>query len=165
MIINNFSNKDNDEHLSTVGRKIINAVYELDLLNIEPGKYPVEGFNFDDVFFMVMDYNTEPSSQFGAEFHQVFTDIQFIVKGEERFGWAVISDNKRMELVEKYAYDANRDICFIDESEVDLQFLDMKMGEYYAFMPNTLHMPNLNVHGTSKVRKVVIKIKTNLLIS
>lgn len=163
MIVSKFGNSDNSANLSTRALSIIHSVASLDLDNLALGKYPVEGFSMEDAHFMVLEYATDPVSQFGIEFHKVYTDVQFLLKGEEKCGWALASDQQLDAYVEQYNYIAERDICFIKETDVELNYFTMRSGEFYVFTPNTLHMPNLDANRTSQVRKVVIKINTDLM--
>ncbi len=163
MIVSKFGNSDNPSNLSATALSIITSVASLDLENIELGKYPVEGFEMDDVHFMVLEYKTDAVTQFGPEFHKIYTDVQFLIKGEEKCGWALASDQELAMYTEQYTYSRERDICFIKESDAEMNFFKMQPGEFYVFTPNTLHMPNLDFAGTSDVRKVVIKIKTELM--
>ncbi len=163
MIVNQFNNSDNLAHVSPFILNILESVTARDLASIPADQYSLDDLPLSDAYFVVMDYQTCAESSFGPEFHQLYTDVQFILSGEERCGWAILSDPQKVELLERYDYNAERDICFIDQAEVPLNDLIMRPGEFYILPPNTLHMPNLNVHSAAKVRKVVIKIKTALL--
>jgi biofilm protein TabA len=163
MIVSKFSNSDNNANLPAAALDIINEVANQDLEHIELGKYPIKEMPLEDAHFVVMEYETEAESQFGPEFHRVYTDVQFLIKGEEKCGWAIASDAQLSEFAEKFSYNPVRDICFINPNDFEMNFFKMQLGEFYVFTPNTLHMPNLNVQSTSKVRKVVIKIKTTLI--
>lgn len=163
MIVNKFINSDNNIHLSSTLQDIIGKVYQKDLNEIELGKHDIEGYKSNEAFFVVMEYKTAPQSPVGPEFHQQYLDVQFITKGEEKCGWAIMSDAERQSFADKYNYDSERDICFIDEKALSLRYFNMLPDEYYIFSPNTLHMPNLSVDEPCEVRKVVIKINICLL--
>jgi YhcH/YjgK/YiaL family protein len=163
MIISKFGATNNDVVLTPILKTIIDQVSSVDLDTIALGKYPVDGFDLDDVFFVVMEYDTAETSTVGPEFHKVYTDVQFLVKGEEQFGWATVSDEQLALLNLDFNYSAERDICFISTDAVDLRYMEMRLGEFYIFTPHTLHMPNLSIRTTVTVRKVVIKIKTALI--
>lgn len=163
MIVNKFTNSDNNIHLNAILKHIIDKVQQQDLYNIVLGRHTIEGFSADDAFFVVMEYQTTPTSEHGPEFHQEYIDIQFIMSGSERCGWGIITDEERAVLATKYHYDRERDICFISDNNISLSYFNLNTDEYYIFTPNTLHMPNLSVDTPTQVRKVVIKIKLHLL--
>lgn len=164
MIVNKFNNLDNCIFLSKKMRDIVTSVYNEDLINKGVGKYYIKGFESEDAFYMIMDYNTSEESKLKPELHKVFTDIQFIVKGREKCGWKVISSGKVNSLCNKYGYNEKKDICFLDVNNISLNYFKMEIGEFYIFPPNTIHFPNLNNKTVSNVRKVVIKIRTDFLI-
>lgn len=163
MIVNQFNNSDNLAHVSPFILKILESVTARDLDTMAADQYAIDELSPSDGYFVVMDYQTCAESSLGPEFHQHYTDIQFILHGEEKCSWAILSDAQKVELLNRYDYNSERDICFIDQAEVPLNDLIMRPGEFYILPPNTLHMPNLSVHSAAKVRKVVIKIKTSLL--
>jgi biofilm protein TabA len=163
MIISKFGSTNNNVVLTPTLKTIIDKVSTVELDSIALGKYPVDGFELDEVFFVVMEYDTAKTSAVGPEFHQTYTDVQFLVKGEEQFGWATVSDEQLALLNLDFSYSAERDICFTSVDAVDLRYMEMRLGEFYIFTPHTLHMPNLSINDATRVRKVVIKIKTSLL--
>ncbi len=164
MIVSKFANSDNGANLSDILLDTINYVTNQDLDNLEPGRYPVKELDIDDVYFLVLDYETDAETQSGPEFHKTYTDVQFLIRGEEKCGWAIATDQQIKDFSVKYDYSAERDICFIRENDIEMNYLKMQPDEFYIFTPNTIHMPNLDVEATSKVRKIVIKIKTELLV-
>ncbi|MDW6003023.1 YhcH/YjgK/YiaL family protein [Vibrio mangrovi] len=137
----------------------IDYVRSQDLTGIEPGRYSIPDIAEEDAFFVVMEYQTTAESPVGPEFHHKYCDIQFIVQGEERFGWAELSDEQHRQLSLDYHYDDRRDICFFDPQLVEMSYQTMTHDQFYLFAPRTAHMPNLSVAEVSQVRKVVIKLK------
>ncbi len=163
MLVSKFDSSENSLLFSPKVVAMLEQLKALNLANLELGKYSFEGIDEDDAFFIVMEYQTAKQSSVGPEFHRKYTDIQLLVSGEEQFGWVRVSDSELADLDSKYQYDAERDICFIKEQELPLEINQMKPGHFYLFTPQTIHMPNLAIGEPSAVRKVVVKLKTELL--
>jgi YhcH/YjgK/YiaL family protein len=163
MIVSRFDNTDNTTTLSAFALDIIHYVASQSLETIELGKYPVREMELEDAHFIVMEYETQEKSLSGPEFHRFYSDVQFLLIGEEKCGWAILSDEQLEQYAKHYNYNPMRDICFVEPTPIHLNYFNMQLGEFYVFPPNTLHMPSLNVESSSTVRKVVIKIKTSLL--
>lgn len=159
MWIGKFSAQDYKSLLPTKFVKAIEFVANQDLESIELGKHQIAGLDIEDAFFVVMEYQTSQKSSVGPECHNNYCDVQFIVSGEEKFGWAELTDSTKESLLKQFDYETERDICFIAEDTVPLSYIEMKQGEFYLFSPLTVHLPNLTVTEDQLVRKVVIKIK------
>ncbi|MDC0609438.1 YhcH/YjgK/YiaL family protein [Vibrio sp.] len=165
MIISKFGCSDNQALFSPLVNDIFDYVTSMDLDNLAPGKYDIKHIESDEAFFLVQEYETLEESQFGAEFHQTYTDVQFLLYGEERFGWAIASDEEYRILHRTCNFDQDRDIGFIGHNNnlLDLNENIMKPGAFYVFTPRTIHMPSLAISTPTKVKKIVIKIETSLL--
>ncbi len=165
MIISKFGCSDNQALFSPLVNDIFDYVTSLDLMNLAPGKYEIKHIESDEAFFLIQEYETVEQSQFGAEFHQTYTDVQFLLYGEEKFGWAVASDEEYRVLSRTCNFDQKKDIAFIGNNNpmIELHENIMKPGAFYVFTPRTIHMPSLALGQPTKVKKVVIKIETSLL--
>lgn len=160
MFIGHFDSSDYRSLLPDNFVSVIEYVKKQHLSQVEPGKYRIPGIAEEDAFYVIMDYETVEASPVGAEFHRHYCDVQFLVHGQERFGWTELSDQRRDQLEQEFNYDEERDICFFDPNLVSLSYQPMTPGEFYLFSPGTAHMPNLCMDGIRvEVRKVVIKIK------
>src|SRR5947208_15920341 len=86
------------------------------------GRHEVRG---SDVLAIVQTYPTKPASEGRWEGHRTYADIQFIVSGRERMGFAALRNMREIE-----AYDAGRDLAFFSGTG---QFLDVGAGELAVF--------------------------------
>src|ERR1700742_638390 len=68
--------------------KAIRWVLQTDLSAMEVGRYPIDG---DEVFAIVNEYTTKPSSECDPESHQEYADIQIMIRGRENFGYAPLN--------------------------------------------------------------------------
>lgn len=96
-------------------------------------------------------YLTRPDEQGKWEAHRRYVDIQYMVSGQERMGWAPVST-----LVPAGTFDPARDVGFYTGSG---DFLTVREGMFAVFFPHDAHMPCLHVDGACRpVRKIVIKV-------
>ena len=119
---------------------------ETDLTAIDTGRHDIDG---DNVFALVQDYETKPLSQGFLEAHRKYTDIQYIVSGVERIGYANIDD------VTSEPYDQEKDFLKLT-GPADM--ITMNAGMFAVFCPQDAHMPGIAVEESSAVRKVVVKV-------
>jgi YhcH/YjgK/YiaL family protein len=120
-----------------------------DLTAIAPGKYEIEG---DNIFAIVQEYNTMDAAGEQMESHKKYFDVQYMIQGEELVGHALRTDQK----VSK-EYDAEND--FILYADAPSFFTKMATGTFMVFFPSDLHMPCLKVNESSRVKKVVVKVR------
>ncbi|MCT8987834.1 YhcH/YjgK/YiaL family protein [Shewanella phaeophyticola] len=125
---------------------------DTDFSQLEIGNYPLEG---KDIFVIVHDYQTVPKHTAPFEVHQQYIDVQYVVSGEEEFGYLPLADQTPSK-----AYFADHDYANYDyeSNKQDAAFIPLKAGMFALFFPGDIHMP-----GTSdtpqQVRKVVIKVR------
>ena len=120
-----------------------------DFSKMQPGRYDIEG---DACYALVQDYETKPRPpQAGWEAHRKYVDIQYVVSGIERIGYANLEDMRVSA-----AYDESKDALFL-EGKGD--FLLVRAGTFLIFGPQDAHMPGLAEVDPSPVRKVVVKVE------
>ncbi len=114
------------------------------------GRHALDG---DDLFVNVEEYTTKPRDQGRWEAHRRYADVQYVVSGCERMGYAVI-DGMAVE----QAYDAETDVGFFTGEGVMLR---VAAGVFTVFMPQDVHMPQIACDNPAPVRKVVVKVLVN----
>ncbi|MFL9482669.1 YhcH/YjgK/YiaL family protein [Chitinophagaceae bacterium LWZ2-11] len=150
MVIDRLSNA----HLYTgLGEHIAKALQYLqttDLSTIAPGKYEIDG---DNIFASISEYDTVDASTEQQESHKKYIDVQYVVKGSERFGHSFLT-----EQIPSKAYDEEKDfMLFADKPDF---FSVVTEGMFTIFYPTDLHMPGISIDQPSAVKKVVVKVKT-----
>ena len=130
--------------------KAIQYILSADFSDLEPGKYAIDG---DDVFAIVNEYSTKPESECDPESHRDYADIQVMVSGAERFGYAPLTGQP-----ETTPYDEEKDAAFYTIATEDLSYLTLRPGEFIIFFPTDIHQPEVFTHQPDLVRKVVIKV-------
>ena len=122
---------------------------EHDTANMEDGTYDI----CDGVFAMVQRYDTIPFSEARFESHKDYYDIQYIAKGTESFGMALVKDCELVETIEK------NDVSFYKTPKFYTQ-VNLKSGDLVVMPPEEVHQPRAQYNGQKDfVVKVVIKVK------
>lgn len=137
-----------------LGDRLARAMHYLqqtDFTTMTPGKYEVEG---DNIFAIVNEFTTKPHDACEPETHRKYIDIQFMVSGKERFGWAPLLDQQALA-----PYSEENDLLLYQTENLNLNYLDLSAGMFIIFYPTDIHMPEICVHEPELVKKVVMKIK------
>jgi YhcH/YjgK/YiaL family protein len=119
-----------------------------DAASMTPGRHTIEG---DDLYAIVMEYTTKPRSEGVWEAHRRYADVQVILHGVERMGYAHLAD-----LAVTKPYDAQKDAEMLAG---DGDFLVVCQGMFAVFMPEDAHMPGQAVAEPAAVKKVVVKVR------
>ncbi|WP_248929998.1 YhcH/YjgK/YiaL family protein [Paenibacillus hamazuiensis] len=155
MIFGDLKAWEQEKHLYPAAvRRGLEFLQSRDWESVEKGKYPIEG---DLMFALVQELDTEPLAQRKPESHITHTDIQFLIRGEEKIGvcrWSpelVVAEN-RLETDDYALYDS-----VAGESELVLQ-----PGQFAVFFPWDVHRPCCQVKESMPIKKVVVKIHKQL---
>lgn len=120
----------------------------------ELGKYSLIG---DEMFAVVMEYDTVEPADSKFETHRKYVDLQFTIIGAEGIAWEKASS---LEFAGEY------------DEETDLQFykpqgyasrVQMNPGNFGIFFNSDAHLPKLTDGKNSSVFKAVIKVATHLV--
>ena len=118
-----------------------------DFRNWDIGRHDILG---DDIFCLIQEYETKPEGRLEA--HNEYIDIQVVLKGIERIGYA-----DRSSLTPDGNFDESADVGFF-EGNGDPVFL--KEGDFAIFFQGDSHAPGLNSGDEPcNVRKAVYKIR------
>lgn len=148
MIIDKLKNAELYYRLDEKIEKALKFLVNNDLSKFENCKHQIEG---DDIFVVVQDYETKPENDHRWEAHRVYTDIQVVIKGKEKMGWANISKMKPIT-----DYDIEKDVTFL-EGEGD--FVSTEEGYFVLFTPEDAHKPAVMIGNPAYVKKAIVKIK------
>jgi YhcH/YjgK/YiaL family protein len=141
--------ENTDVYLSLDDRLAVGLRYlqTTDLSSLPVGKYEIEG---KDVFAMVSEYNSKNPADAKWEAHKNYADIQFIVSGVEKMGYAPLDTMKVTE-----SYNPEKDITFLSGSG---DYITVKPGMFVVFFPQDAHQPCVAANGSVPVKKVVVKV-------
>lgn len=138
------------DYLEEKFRKGYDFLRNTDLLALPVGKVEIEG---DDIFASVQEYTSLAADTCKFEAHNRYFDIQYVVEGEEQFGYA-----KRSDLTEEAPYDEESDMVFFQEPESAGTVL-LKAGDCIVVAPEDAHKPRCQANGACRVKKIVIKVR------
>ncbi len=151
MIKDNIKNIENYCNLPERVKKGLEYIKDTDFSKLQNGKHEILG---NKVFAVVQDYLSKPLNEGKFEAHKKYTDIQYIIQGEEKIGVGDI--NNFTEITE---YNTENDIVFlVHNSREALDFISIKEQEFAIFTPEDAHMPSIAVKTPNSVRKAVVKV-------
>ena len=126
-----------------------------DLAGVAAGKYEIDG---SDIYASIADYATDVKENKKPEAHVKYIDIQYIVSGEELIGFGPLAGG--LEVTEDKL--AEKDVIFYRAVPGETM-LHLTAGMYAVLFPWDVHRPGCAVGGSGKVRKVVVKVRADLV--
>ena len=114
---------------------------------LDLGKHAVDGEN---IFALVQEYQTATPAEKFWETHRRYIDIQYIVSGAERMGFAPAEQMRTVE-----PYDATKDFTKLDGNG---QFIEVHAGSFTIFFTHDAHMGGVSIAQPQLVRKIVMKV-------
>jgi YhcH/YjgK/YiaL family protein len=130
--------------------KAVEFLLQDNLQDLDNGKYEIDG---TDVYANVMEYDTIPWEEASYEAHKHYTDIQCILAGEE-----LMSFEPTVNLIPAGEYNESKDVIKFNNEIRGIDFV-VRAGEYLIFQPQDGHKPKAMNQTSSRVKKVVVKIK------
>ncbi|MTJ83110.1 MAG: DUF386 domain-containing protein [Telmatospirillum sp.] len=132
----------------------VEAVRRHDTSGLPTGRYDIDG---SDSFFLVQELTTRALPDTRSEAHRDYADVQLVLDGRERFGFAPA--DAALPPAEEHFDD--RDIAFYPALRGE-SFVDLTPGMFAIFYPGELHRPCCAVGEPAPVRKIVIKLHRRL---
>ena len=133
-----------------LGKRIAAALDYLrgtDFSRVPTGRCDLDGAS---LYALVQEYATRPRETARWEAHRRYIDVQYLVSGVERIGYANLA---RLKVAE--AYDEKKDALFLS-GEGD--FLLMRPGMFMLLWPEDGHMPGIAAETPAPAKKVVVKV-------
>lgn len=150
MLTGNLNVVEKYDYLEEKFRKGYDFLRTADLKALPVGRVDIDG---DDIYASVQEYTSLNADTCRFEAHNRYFDIQYVVEGEEQFGYA-----KRADLTEEVPYDETNDIVFFCEPEEAGTVL-LKAGDCIVVAPEDAHKPRCQAKEACKVKKIVIKVR------
>lgn len=125
-------------------------IQKTDFSLMEDGKYTIDG---DTIFAAVSRYKTKELKDAKTENHKNYIDIQYVVKGTEKIGYAPFKAQQAST-----PYDTEKDVAFYD---CPVSLITMDQGSFAIFFPDDIHSPGVVNGSPENVLKVVVKIKVD----
>ena len=146
MILDTLENSARYESLNSRFAKALAYLRTVD--GTQPlGRFDLDG---DHCFALVQTYETKLMEKAKFEAHRKYIDVQYIVSGIEKMGYAPID---HLQVVTPY--DETKDAEMLKGTG---DFLTAQPGMFLVFFPHDAHMPGLAADQPMKVKKVVVKI-------
>jgi YhcH/YjgK/YiaL family protein len=146
MIIDTLSNSPLYHGLSPRIARAFDYLRATDFRRAATGTFEVDG---QQVRAIVQDYATIDRTLGTWEAHRQHIDLQYVVSGTERIGYA------HAHRLAPDRYDQARDILTLAGEGA---FLTLGAGDFMLLFPEDAHMPRIAVKESVTVRKVVVKI-------
>jgi YhcH/YjgK/YiaL family protein len=150
MIVDRFESAEVYEAIYSKLTRGLELLKDKSLAQKPDGKYQAEG---EEIYYIVQRYKTKPVEEGKLEAHRKYIDIQFVVSGQECFGYAPLKG-----LREKTPYDDEKDVAFYEVPK-DIAMTKLSAGMFAVFFPQDVHMPCLRTAGPEAVVKIVVKVK------
>lgn len=124
----------------------------------EDKKYTIQG---EDIFAIVMSYETSSPENAIIESHREYVDIQSVIVGAEAFE-CFMRDTLEVDV----PYDTSKDAEFYKLPSHRHTRVNVKKGTFLMLYPHDAHMAGLMIDEKKEVvKKVVVKIRKELLTS
>ena len=146
MIADTLANSSLYRGLSPLVTLAFDFLHGTDLRRAATGTVEIDGRR---VYAIVQEYATLDRTQGSWEAHRRYIDLQYVVSGEERIGYA------RVNRLVPGRYDEAKDLLPLS-GEGD--FLTLGAGDFMLLFPEDAHMPRIAVNTSGIVRKVFVKI-------
>ncbi|HEY3398790.1 MAG TPA: YhcH/YjgK/YiaL family protein [Armatimonadota bacterium] len=118
-----------------------------DLAQIPTGSHPLEG---ERLRADVIQAPAKTLDQLKLEVHRRYIDVQYLLSGEESFGWKLTAECTQAT----QEYDPVKDrIFYTDEPQA---YFPLPAGMFAIFFPEDAHSPML---GAGTLHKVVLKVQ------
>ena len=134
--------------LSPAFAKAFEFLKKTDFSTLNPGRYEIDG---DRAFALVSAYSPKPCAEAKWEAHRQYADIQVLIEGAEKQGFAPLAQGKDSE-----GYLPDRDIEFLRVD--DGNYITLKPGMFAVYFPQDLHQPGVKANDLP-VKKIVVKVK------
>ncbi len=106
----------------------------------------------ENVWATVSSYDKTPAREENLfEAHRDYIDIQYVVSGREKMGFATIGNNPVAR-----EYDSENDYELFSG---DGKYTELSAGDFYILYPQDLHLPIFEKIGDGELVRVVAKIK------
>ena len=146
MIIDKLENADRYAALHPGFAAAFRLLREFDFTQAETGAREVDGARLT---INVLRAPGRSADEVKLEAHHEYIDIQYLVAGDESFGWKPTSECATPE----GEYDAEKDVIkFTDEPEA---WFPLTPGAFVVFFPEDAHGP---LRGEGQLDKLVVKV-------
>ena len=150
MIFDSIKNAGRYASLSENFCRAFEYLANTDLNTVPAGRCEIDGDNVD---IMIQDATLKPWREGRWEAHKFYADIQMVISGCERIGYACAEDAPI-----ETPYSPENDLLFY--KEIDGNSAILHAGEMMVLFPSDAHRPCMQpFEGTIAVKKAVVKVR------
>lgn len=120
--------------------------YAMSLKDAECGQY-----EYGDHYVMILQGETRALEGVPLEAHRRYADLQIILSGAERVGYAPLASLKITQ-----DYDTEKDVLF---AEGEAGLIDVRERMFYLLFPDDAHAPCGHPGAPDSYKKAVVKIR------
>lgn len=113
------------------------------------GKQELEG---EHLFVIVQEYYGKQKPDALFESHKKYTDIQYVIQGEEFMGLTTLD-----KVTVRDPYSEEKDITFYNFDGGE--YLNATPEKFFLFFPEDAHQPSVTTGDSVLIKKIVVKIK------
>ncbi|MEW6751963.1 MAG: YhcH/YjgK/YiaL family protein [Candidatus Latescibacterota bacterium] len=146
MIVDRLENAALYYGLSPRLERALRYLQVMDPATVAPGRREIAG---EQIFALVQEYDSKRPEQGIWEAHRRYLDVQYVIAGAERMGYAPVSSLRTVE--------ENPEKDFV-KLEGEGSFVLLPAGSFAILMPQDAHMPGMAVDQPQRVKKVVVKV-------
>lgn len=133
--------------------KAFSFLKEENLEDLEPGTYELDG---NDLYAIVQEYLTKDEKDSRFETHKKYADIQYVISGNEKIGITPLGNT-----TVTVPYDSINEVTFLSSGSNNYRYASPE--KFFVFFPNDAHRPGVKIDYNSTVKKIVVKIKLDLI--
>lgn len=128
---------------------------ETDFMSMPAGRIELDG---ERMYALVSESVTRSPEEALGEAHGLYADVHYVLDGAERIGFAPAADGTTVgqDLLK------TEDVVLYDRLGQE-SCLYLRKGMYAVFLPGEIHRPGMHIEAPSSIRKVVVKIRRDLL--
>ena len=150
MITDKLTNIDKYPLLAECAEAITAFVKKVEEENLPMGRYDLDG---DNLFALLQTYTSKPKCEARMEAHKLYTDLQYIMEGEECIYWSPID-----VLTVEEDRTPEADLVFYKDEE-PMGCTKLTAGMFGVYIPTDGHMPSVAAGECAPVKKIVFKIR------
>jgi len=155
MIFGNISDMSDSLMLAPEpSKKVLMYLANTNFNSIPDGRYPIQG---DDIYVTIKETVTKDKNEAKPEVHRRYVDVQYIIVGIEKIGYA--RDNGKNDIYADMLKE--KDLLLYKDLENESELI-LVPGCFAVFFPEDAHRAACRYKDITKIRKAVVKINIEL---
>ncbi|WP_217595996.1 YhcH/YjgK/YiaL family protein [Cohnella sp. GbtcB17] len=136
-------------------RRAMAFLRETDFRSMQTGRIELDG---ERMYALLSESVTRSPEEALGEAHGLYADVHYVLDGAERMGFAPGADGTSV----KQDLLKTEDVVLYDRLGQE-SCLYLSKGMYAIFLPGEIHRPGIYIEAPASIRKVVVKIRRDLL--